>query len=401
MRPAMSSNVPLVQPLEPEWKDVLDRVLRPLGYAIDDAARLGPRVAELSRAYNEGAAEGKKTKLPLEARVAFSFPRDVPKGAAAVREIVRDGTLRAPADRPLRVLDLGAGLGAMTWGILRTLGTTHVDALLVDEDPEALRLAAAIARERGLTFTTRVGTVAQYTDVKADVAVLGQVLSELDPRADPAARLQTQAQLVRRVLAGADTVVIVEPALRDRTRHLHTLRDALTGGGGAFVHAPCLHSKPCPALAAEGDWCHEDLASIDLPDWVAPIARAAGLRWQGLTFSYLVLRKEPPGEARETTREPREATREPRETTREPATEGGRVRFRVTSDLLRSKGKTELFACCESGQRLRVRRLEREGSELDELERGDVVVLSSSSGPPIDERGRIAKDVSIAKGRID
>lgn len=383
MRPAMSSNVPLVQPLEPEWKDVLDRVLRPLGYAIDDAARLGRRVAELSRAYNEGAAEGKKTKLPLEARVAFSFPRDVPKGAAAVREIVRDGTLRAPADRPLRVLDLGAGLGAMTWGILRALGTTHVDALLVDEDPEALRLAAAIARERGLTFTTRVGTVAQYTDVKADVAVLGQVLSELDPRADPAARLETQAQLVRRVLASADTVVIVEPALRDRTRHLHALRDALTGGGGAFVHAPCLHSKPCPALAAEGDWCHEDLASIDLPDWVAPIARAAGLRWQGLTFSYLVLRKDPPGEAREATREPTA------------------VRFRVTSDLLRSKGKTELFACCESGQRLRVRRLEREGSELDELERGDVVVLSSSSGPPIDERGRIAKDVSIAKGRID
>lgn len=342
-----------------------------------DAARLGPRVAELSRAYNEGAAEGTKTRLPLEARVAFSFPRDVPKGAAAVREVVREGTLSLPADRPLRILDLGAGLGAMTWGILRALGTTTAEALLVDEDAEALKIAAAIGRERGgPTLTTRVGTVEQYADAKADIAVLGQVLSELAPRAEPSVRLEAQAKIVMRVLANADTVVIIEPALRDRTRHLHALRDRLLAAG-AHVHAPCLHSKPCPALAAEGDWCHEDLADIDLPDWVTPIARAAGLRWQGLTFSYLVLRKDPKH--------------------RPPAIG---IRFRVTSDLLRSKGKVELYACCESGERPRIRRLEREGSELDELERGDVVTLSTTAADgapaaPIDDRGRIAKHVAI------
>ena len=44
-------------------------------------------------------------------------------------------------------------------------------------------------------------------------------------------------------------------------------------------------------LATEGDWCHEDLP-IDLPPWVAPLARAAGLRWQRLTFSYLALRRD-------------------------------------------------------------------------------------------------------------
>ena len=380
-----------VQPLEPGWKDVLDRVLRPLGYAIDDVSRLGPRVAELSRAYNEGSAEGRKTRLPLEARIAFSFPRDVPKGAAAVRELVREGTLELPADRPLRLLYLDAGLGAMTWGIVRALGpSVRVEALLVDEDAEALEAATAIVREHaaanpgsGLAVSTRVGTVAQYTDAKADLAVLGQVLSELDPRAAPASRIETQVALVRRVLANADTVVIVEPALRDRTRHLHALRDALIARDAeprAYVHAPCLHSGPCPALAAEGDWCHEDLASVDLPEWVAPIARAAGLRWQGLTFSYLVLRKDPPSRA--------------------AVPERTSIRFRVTSDLLKSKGKTELFACCESGARPRIRRLEREGAELDDLERGDIVTISSAEGaapeaPPIDERGRIAKHVAI------
>lgn len=44
-------------------------------------------------------------------------------------------------------------------------------------------------------------------------------------------------------------------------------------------------------LVRETDWCHEDLP-IDLPDWLVPVARAAGLRYEGLTFSYLVLRKD-------------------------------------------------------------------------------------------------------------
>ena len=413
----------LVRPLEREWKDVLDRVLKPMGYSMSDVARLGPRVAELSRAYNAAEAEGKKTKLPLEARVAFSFPRDVPKGAAAVREIVANGTLTAPTDRPLRILDLGAGLGAMTWGVVRALTAEaslsgkpppRFEAMLVDEDADALRVATAIARERafaGLEISTRVGTVAQYTDKEADLVLLGQVLSELDPRADPEARLMSQTDIIRRVLARSGTVVIVEPALRDRTRHLHALRDRLvvqdagapregtTPAFSAFVHAPCLHSQACGALAAEGDWCHDDLAAIELPNWVTPIAQAAGLRWQGLTFSYLVLRTTPPERA---------------------AAPPNAIRFRVTSGLLQSKGKTELFACCEDGSRPRIRRLEREGTELEALERGDVVTIrakgadaattpgsptsgaltpgSPTPGSPIDERGRIAKHVSIDVG---
>ena len=81
----------LVRPLEPRWEGVLDAVLGrlPGRFSTREVGRLGPRVEALSRAYNAGEAEGRRTKLPVEARVAFSFPRDVPKGAAAVRELVR------------------------------------------------------------------------------------------------------------------------------------------------------------------------------------------------------------------------------------------------------------------------------------------------------------------------
>ena len=78
----------LVQPLEPRWQGILDDVLRPARLATSDVAKLAPKVEQLSVAYNNAEAEGRRTKLPLEARIAFSFPRDVPKGAGAVRECV-------------------------------------------------------------------------------------------------------------------------------------------------------------------------------------------------------------------------------------------------------------------------------------------------------------------------
>lgn len=388
----------LVRPLEAAWEPVLDAALAALAVpggarALGDVAKLGPRIAELSRAYNTGVAEGARTRLPLDARLAFSFPRDVPKGAGAVRELVAAGLL-APGERPLRVLDLGAGLGAMTWGIARALaaagGTGSVEALLVDEDPAVLGAAEAIARAARtlestvpVTIRTQTGRLGGFVaKEKADVVVLGQVLSELAPNAEPAARLAEQQAIVERLLATAvspdGALVIVEPALRDRTRHLHALRDRLVAGGHT-VFAPCLHQQACPTLAIEDAWCHEDLG-VDLPPWVVPLARAAGLRWQGLTFSYLVLR--PDG-----------------------ATMDGSAayRFRVVSDLISSKGKTELFGCTALGARVRLRRLDRDagketGAGFETLRRGDVVGLGGE--PPVDERGRLNAQVSIDVGHL-
>src|SRR5580700_2681488 len=82
------------------------------------------------------------------------------------------------------------------------------------------------------------------------------------------------------------------------TRHSHRVRDAVlstpatappSSRSPVTVFAPCLHAAPCPALARDSDWCHEDL-DVDLPGWLVPVAKAAGLRHEGLTFSYLVLR---------------------------------------------------------------------------------------------------------------
>jgi hypothetical protein len=139
----------------------------------------------------------------------------------------------------------------------------------------------------------------------------------------------------------------------------------------------------------EGEWCHEDLA-VDLPPWLEPVARAAGLRWQGLTFSYLVLRR-------------------PGERTLADVLPGGDgdLRARVISGALVSKGKREHFVCaaCASGgggeerggERTRVSRLDRDEAPANaawsSLARGDVVSIRP---PPDAKKQRLGRESSVA-----
>lgn len=133
-------------------------------------------------------------------------------------------------------------------------------------------------------------------------------------------------------------------------------------------------------LARERDWCHEDL-DVDLPGWMVETARAAGLRWQGLTFSYLVLR--------------RDATRSVAELLASEPGERALVPLRMVSAPRATKGKTEAFTSGAvpdgtGGARLMqldrdARAAKREGDEpagaggsrpgvlLADLARGDVV----------------------------
>jgi ribosomal protein RSM22 (predicted rRNA methylase) len=344
----------------------------------------------------------------------------VPKGAAAVRELVASGVL--PVDRPLKVLDVGAGLGATTWGLARALRAAGsrqpIEATWVEPDAAALQVGRALLEARGpcadaVEIRMRAAELSPGLG-RFDVVLLGQVLSEMDVAADDARRLAEHLRLVLalledRLLPGG-AVVIVEPALRDRSRHLHRLRDAVAAAGKS-IFAPCLHTAPCPALIRDSDWCHEDLA-VDLPAWLAPVARAAGLRREGLTFSYIVIRE---GGSRLV-----DALRSPRATTDGLGAAAGAAdglvaaagaadaRLRVVSDAIRTKGKHEIFVCGafpNSGgsavARVRLTLLDRDTRETNaawlELRRGDVAIVSP---PPDLERPRIGSAGSVLKAIV-
>ncbi|HEY3817614.1 MAG TPA: small ribosomal subunit Rsm22 family protein [Polyangiaceae bacterium] len=390
----------LLRPLEEDWRDTLDAIARARGWpASTDVARLAAQVEALSHAYNDPSRASAAIRDAGAARLGFSFARDVPKGAAAVRELVATGALQVGAG--LRILDVGAGLGATTWGVVRALeaagGSGIVEATWLDSDARALEVASAIARAREGTGAIRLRVTTMHRPAtgafdalpRFDLVLVGQVLSELDVGAADDARVARHAELLAtwldRRVEPHGSLVVVEPALRDRSRHLHRVRDALVASG-ATVFAPCLHAAPCPVLARETDWCHEDL-DVDLPAWLVPVARAAGLRREGLTFSYLVLRKDGVTLASSV------------------AVPASATRLRVVSGAIATKGKLESFLCGELDRdgarvvaRARTMRLDRDRSPKsaawDALARGDVLVIDPA--PDLD-RPRIGSSSTVAR----
>ncbi len=315
----------------------------------------------------------------LVARAVFFTVADAMKIAIPFAELANRDAL--PTSRPLRVVDVGAGCGAMTLGLLVQLASgTAVDVVAIDRDTAALGIATAairtLAGQRDLvvSIATRSEDVIRAAIPAADLVLFGTVLNELP--------LEASTTLVERALAAiADdgAVIVIEPALRDTSRALHAVRDALIARGTAHVFAPCTRrGAPCPALADPDDWCHEDRA-LRLPPRTAELARLTHLRDGGMKFSYLVLRRE----ARPLV-EPRDHTR---------------AAWRIVSAPRPAKGKLELIGCSDAG-RIPIRLLRRHrvagNRDFERADRGDVIVTTATA-----DDTRVELDADTAVERIE
>lgn len=291
-----------LKPVEPEWAVVVERAL---GRAVPPEA-LAVMVARQSRRYL-GEDVALAPADGLAARTLFWFPRDVLKVARAVGELAWAGAL---PDRPLRVLDLGAGVGATSLGALRALppGARVASVTAVDHDPAALAILRRVAdgaRGAGLLPASTPAVSTAAVDLAApgwgdalgvhDLVLAGLTAVEFTrAHGDEVARGAAVAAFLREALrrvADDGALVVIEPGSRAESRALHVARSILLAEG-ATVFAPCLHAAECPMLRDARDWCHEDLADVALPPWLQGVAKAAGLRWEGLTWSYLVLRRD-------------------------------------------------------------------------------------------------------------
>ncbi len=368
-------------PVEAAWRDVLAAAL---GRAITPSA-LATMVAKQSQAYL-----GEPVVLSPDdsraARTLFWFPRDLPKPARAIAELHRAGALPA---RPTTVLDLGAGMGATSVGALRTLAALAAPPAqswtAVDRDPTSLALLRRVAegaRRAGLLPAETPPPVTSVVDLAApnwsrelgthDLVLAGLTAVEFTRSlGNEAARGEAVATFARealRCVADDGALVLLEPGSRTESRALHHARARLLADG-AGVFAPCLHAGDCPMLRNDRDWCHEDLADVSLPPWLVDVARGAGLRWEGPTWSYLVLRRD-------------------RRTLREALPAGGVAR--MVSRPLVTKGKTEALWCGAPGSG-RVLELDRAvkgrpGPHLRDLPRGELVTFDEAAGAGAEER---------------
>jgi ribosomal protein RSM22 (predicted rRNA methylase) len=281
----------------------------------------------------------------LAARTVFFGVADAAKVAIPIGELFHRGLL--PTRDPLGVLDVGAGCGAMTWGLAAALPdrALHVDA--VDLDAPALAVCAKVAAAANISLRTHVADAAAAPAGPYDLIVAGTMLNELALDR----RLAVAQGLVER-LDPAGALVLIEPALRETSRALHELRDALLAAG-VHVFAPCTRrGAPCPALADPADWCHED-RPFAAPPRLAELSRTTGLRAGGLKFAYLTLRRDPA-----------------------PLHPGPRA-LRVVSDPLDQKGTRERWVCGDDG-RERMRVLRRNPSPaFQDSRRGDVLTVDA------------------------
>ncbi len=309
----------------------------------------------------------------LAARAMFFTIADAMKIAIPLGELAHRHAL--PAARPLRIVDLGAGCGAMSLGAIATLPPdVALDILAIDRDSGALAIARAAVRDfaarrgQAVAIQTRDEDITRAKLPAADLIVIGTLLNELTAPA--------RLALVERALAaiGEDgAVIIVEPALRDTARALHELRDQILAARRGHVFAPCTRAgAPCPALADPSDWCHEDRA-LQLPRRTAELARLTHLRDGGMKFAYLVLRRQPLALV-------------------EPA-----PAWRMVSAPMPAKGKLEIIGCSDAGRTpLRLLRRHRNAGNrsFEQADRGDVLVIEA---PPDAERVEITADTRVER----
>ncbi|MCP3104079.1 small ribosomal subunit Rsm22 family protein [Myxococcus sp. K15C18031901] len=373
-----------------------------------DLERWMPRLIAVWRA-SRGRGDGPETRLtPQEVKEVAAGVRQLSLGLTRERQLAGARYMDDPKllgayllfywpvsyaqarqvlgelpNRPRQALDLGSGPGPVAFAALDA-GAGEVTA--ADRSKAALNLARALATEAGEALATRewdpTKKAAALPEGQFDLVTMGHVVNELYGTGDAATA--PRAALLEAVLAKVKrggSLLVMEPALRETSRGLLHVRDAMVAKGYA-VRAPCMYRGPCPALVKESDWCHAERA-WPMPRVVEELARAASLHKEALKMSYLVLAPKdedwptlPPGKL-----------------------------FRIVSESLEGKGRQRYIGCGPDG-RVGLAMQERHRTEKNDrffqLNRGDVIAVTQTEpkgdGLALDDRSEVRMVAAAGRG---
>jgi len=336
--------------------------------------RLESVVAELS----DGFTTSRKTGFGAYARSPFAWLAYslffFPQTFMRLRWIVQEAALRVgaaqgrPLDRPLRVLDLGAGTGAASAAWLtawpRPAGLA-VDLTAVDASDTALALLKNLVHDNRALFGP-VDLTVHCADLRSetrrlpgewDVVLISYALNEAFHDCTDHEMRSWWKLLADRLTPGG-VLLVCEPLVLSGIPLMVRLREwALEPDTGLQVLAPCLHQHACPMADGATGWCH-DVRRWRVAESVQALNRHLFRSVHDLKYSFLAL-------------------------TRQPVTSEDDAGFaRLVAPMTMQNGRWSFVGCAADGC-LRTfdvlqRGFDRQGRDaVESLERGDVVRFKS------------------------
>lgn len=339
--------------------------------------RLEPKVQALSDLFT-GARPGEfpdyfADRSLLAAYGVFFFPQSFAKARFV---LARAMDLRGwkPAGQAVRILDLGAGAGPCGLGLALLLrerfpqATIHLTAL--DHSPHALAALRETAKLPEFSGWLTLDVVRH--DLKSgvlpavgaphDLVVAGFALNEIFAARGHEERV-TFLKHLRRLLAPAGLMVLLEPAFKPTAEPLTRAADALASGPEFFRWGPQLSGDPCPFLAdAQSKYWDHEVRRWTAPDALEFLNRRLFRDISTLKFSCALLGATPP---------PAFA-----------AAPEGRALLRLAGPMTPLKGRFVVPAITDKGQLVTVQIPTRGMARKDEkafeerFERGDLVTCS-------------------------
>lgn len=244
---------------------ILDEGLAKYGFPV-----LREAAEKLSFAYRDGKPT-KSLRLDGEllalAYLATRFP-----ATRAVAQKVGEETLARLADAPRSLLDLGAGCGATSLGLLAVW--PEIDSVTAIEQQPAM---TALGRKFLPNAAWRSADFHKADLGTHDAVAMGYSLGE-----DP------EAILARAWAAARQLLILIEPGTKAGFANLLLARNWLLQNGGHVV-APCPNNLACPMAGA--DWCH--FAQRLNRSRLHRQLKGGQLGYEDEKYSYLVVARQP------------------------------------------------------------------------------------------------------------
>ena len=261
--------------------------------------RLARDAGVVSAIYNSFLDEQAAGRPDLsDARLHYFMPTDLAKIWLPFGELA--GALELPRRKMISILDLGAGTGTASIGLVMLLAKLGFEGklslTLVEPDRTVARLApaalGALKDVCDLRFRESVrgddvdGFLRARLPERFDLVLMLDVLTEMFPRDDYVAGVGALAtRLLKDKVKRTGFLVLVEPALKKVSELLSQVGTEHARSGGA-VYGPCPTGGRCPAIERKGGFCFHS-AVVPMSPLLQSVSARCGLARHEVNFSYL------------------------------------------------------------------------------------------------------------------